>query len=208
MKRITLVMGAVWLSAAVAGAASDEWLNTWKNPEAAPLNFAGRKVAAVVITDDDSLRVSAEEALAREVSARGAEAVPAYRIIPKEEVRKPKSAQGWFERAGVQGLVVLRPVNVETDKVYSSFVWASGYYASPWNYWDYGWGSVAPIGKGRDQRTLTVETLLYDLSKNAPIWAGANRTTDPKDVQTYMKLLAIDVVTQLEKEGLVRKGPR
>jgi hypothetical protein len=172
------------------------------------MDFTGRKVAAVLITDDDSLRVSAEEALAREISARGPLGVAAYRIIPREEVKKKDAAKGWFERAGVQGLVILRVVKTETDKVYSSVVWSSGYYGSAWDYWDYGWASVHPIGGGRDSTTLTVETMLYDVSKGTPIWAGASRTTDPKNVQTYMKELAVDLVKQLEKDGLVKTRPR
>lgn len=187
---------------------ADDFVSTWKAPGAGPMNFAGRKVAGVIIVDDDSLRVSGEEALAREISARGPNGVPAYRIIPKEEVKKKDAAKGWFERAGVQGLVVLRPVQTEINKVYSSAMWVSGYYGNAWDYWGYGWGAAYPLGKGRDQRTITVETLLYDLSNGSPIWAGVSRTTDPKDVQSYMKRLASDVVKQLEKEGLVKKSPR
>ena len=132
--------------------------------------------------------------------------MPAYRIIPKEELKKKDAAKGWFERAGIAGLVVLRPVDLETEKVYSSAVWASGYYNYAWDYWGTSWATVVPLGKGRDQRTLTVETALYDLSKGTPIWGAVTRTTDPKDVQSYVKQLAKDVVKQLEKEGLVRKG--
>ena len=196
------------LATALTVLTADDFVSTWKAPGAGPMNFAGRKVAAVLIVDDDSLRVSAEEALAREISARGPNGVPAYRIIPKEELKKKDAAKGWFERAGVQGLVVLRLVQTDIDKVYSSAVWVSGYYGNAWDYWGYGWGAAYPLGKAKEQRTITVETLLYDLSNGAPIWAGVSRTTDPKDVQSYMKRLASDVVKQLEKEGLVRKGPR
>ncbi len=206
--RPSLVCCAAALAAAVLAAASNEFISTWKAPGAAQMNFTGRKVAAVVITDDDNLRVSAEEALAREISDRGPAGVPAYRIIPREEVTKKDAAKGWFARAGVEGLVVLRPVKTDTEKVYSSVVWSSGYYSYAWDYWDYGWASVTPLGKGRDRLTITVETLLYDLSKGAPIWAAAARTTDPKDVQSYMKSLAVDIAKQLEKEGLAGKTAR
>jgi hypothetical protein len=196
------------LAVALTVLTADDFVSTWKAPGAGPLNFAGRKVAGVVIVDDDSLRVSAEESLAREISARGPNGVPAYRIIPKEEVKKKDAAKAWFERAGVQGLVVLRLVQTDVDKVYSSAVWVSGYYGNAWDYWGYGWGAAYPLGKGRDQRTITVETLLYDLSNGSPIWAGVSRTTDPKDVQSYMKRLASDVARQLEKEGLAKKTVR
>ena len=196
------------LLGAVLALASNEFISTWKAPGAAPLNFTGRKVAAVLVVDDDNLRVSAEEALAREITARGPIGVPAYRIIPREEVTKPDAAKGWFQRAGVQGLVVMRLVKTDTNKVYSSFVWSSGYYNYAWDFWGASWASVYPIGKAREERTFTVETLLYDLLKGTPIWAGVTRTTNPKDVQTYIKELAVDVVKQLEKEGLVQARPR
>jgi hypothetical protein len=201
--RTTLV-----LAFALAAAAGADLVETWKNPNAGPVDFAGRKVAAVMIVDDNNIRVSAEEALAREISARGAIGVPAYRIIPKEELAKKDAAKGWFERAGVQGLVVLRLVQTDTAKVYSAAVWSSGYYGNAWDYWGTGWASVYPLGKARDQRTFTVETVLYDLSKGSFIWGGVSRATDPKDVQAYIKDLTIDVVKALEKEGLTRKRPR
>jgi hypothetical protein len=67
---------------------------------------------------------------------------------------------------------------------------------------------VTPIGKERDQRTITVETMLYDLTKGTALWGAVTRTTDPKDVQSYVKGLASDVVKRLESEGVVRPRPR
>ena len=199
-----------WLvaAAAVTVIAQNDFVSSWKADGVTQIDFAGRNVAAVLIVDDTDLRVSAEEALAREISARGPIGVPAYKIIPKEELTKKDAARGWFDRRGIVGLVVLRPVKTETEKVYSAAVWASGYYTYAWDYWGYGWANVMPIGKGRDQRTITVETMLYDLTKGTTMWAAVTRTTDPKDVQSYVKGLAQDVVKRLESEGLVRTGRR
>ena len=186
----------------VLAAAANDFVSTWKADGVTTINFTGRKVAAVVVTDDDNLRVSAEEALAREIEARGPNAVPAYRIIPKPEVKKSEAAKGFFERAGVAGLVIMRPVQTDVTKVYSSAVWVSGYYNYAWDYWGASWGAVYPIGGGRDERTITVETLFYDLSKGTPLWACVTRTKDPADVQSYMKHLASDIVKRLQKDGL------
>jgi len=62
------------------------------------------------------------------------------------------------------------------------------------------------IGKPREETTITVETMVYDLSKGAPVWAGASRTTDPKNVQTYIKRLVSDVAKRLERDGLITKN--
>ena len=208
MIRSALLVLTLGIGAAFAAAAQNDFVSTWKADGVTQIDFAGKKVAAVLIVDDDSLRVPTEEALAKEITARGPVGVPAYRIIPKPELSKKDAAKGWFERAGVAGLVVLRPVKTETEKVYSSAIWASGYYNYAWDYWGSSWAAVYPIGKARDEHTFTIETLVFDLSKGTPIWAGVSRVTDPKDAQTYIKSLAIDVVKQLEKEGLVRKRPK
>ena len=148
--------------------------------------------------------MSAEEALAREITARGPMGVAAYRLIPREELTNRDRAKTWFEKANIQGLVILRLVATDTQKVYSAVVWSSGYYANAWDYYGTGWATAYPIGKGRDERTITVETLLYNLTTASPIWAGVSRTTDPKDAPSYMKDLAREVVKNLEKEGLAR----
>jgi hypothetical protein len=72
-----MVLGA-FVAASFAmslSAASYKFTSTWKAPGVAPFDFAGRKVAALVITTDESLRISAEEALACEITARGPQGI-------------------------------------------------------------------------------------------------------------------------------------
>jgi hypothetical protein len=186
-------------------AASYKFTSTWKAPGVAPFNFAGRKVAALVITTDESLRISAEEALAREITARGPQGVAAYKLIPREELTDKDKARGWFERTGVEGVVAMRIVGVEKEKTYSAAVWSSSYYGNFWDYYGYGWSSVYPIGSAREQTTLAVETLLYNVADAKLLWASVSETTDPKGVGPYMKGLVSAIVKELQKEGLVRK---
>ena len=166
------------------------------------MDFAGKKIAALVITDDMDLRMSAEEALVREITARGPQGVAAYRTIPREESADAEKAKGWFERTGVAGVVALRIVGQDQRTVYSSAIWSGVSYNSLYNYYGYGWATVTPIGKGRTQRTFAVETLLFRVSDAKLLWAGVSQTTDPKSVGAFMKQLAGDVVIQLEKDGL------
>ena len=199
------LIATIALAGTLYAGADNEFLSTWKAPGAGPIDFTGRKVAAVLIADDVSVRVAAEEALVREVAARGANGVAAYRVIPKELLADKDGAKAWFEKQRIEGLVILRVVQTDKQKVYSSAMWVSGYYNYAWDYWGYGWANVYPMGKAREQRILTVETLLYDLSKGAPVWAAVTRTTDPKDVQSYVKELAADIVKRLEKDGVIAR---
>ena len=61
--------------------------------------MAGKKVVAVLISEDDSLRMSVEEAMSRELTARGPVGVAGYRTIPAELLKDPAKARAWFERS-------------------------------------------------------------------------------------------------------------
>ena len=190
----------------IALAAADHKLtSTWKAPGAAPFNFAGKKVAALVMTTDEGLRMSAEEALAREITARGPKGVASYRVIPREELTDKVKVKGWFERQAIEGVVAMRVVGVNKSTSYSAVVWSSGYYGNFWDYYGNGWATVTPIGKGRLDTTLAVETLLYQVSDATLLWASVSQTTNPKDAGTFMKGLTSAIVKELQKEGMVSK---
>ena len=78
MKRSVLTLVAVAASA-TALSASIKFTSVWKSMDAGAVSFAGKKVAALVISQDDSLRVSGEESLAGELSSRGMQGVATYR---------------------------------------------------------------------------------------------------------------------------------
>jgi hypothetical protein len=191
---------SVWLAAA-----APTFVSTWKAPAAGVLNFAGKKVAALVITDDTSLRMSAEEALAREISARGPRGVAAYTLIPREALADKAAAKTWFERTAVEGVVAMRVVGVDKERVYSAVVWSGGSYGNFYDYYGSSWATVTPIGTGHIETTLTVETLFYRVSDAKLLWAAVSQTTNPKDVSSFLKDLTKVVVKALEKEGLTKK---
>ena len=102
------VVLSVLLAAAAAGAAP-KFRSVWKTPEVSKLNFASKKIAALVITDDQSLQMSGEEALAKELNNLGVSAVTTYRFVPREEMRSAERARPWFEKSAVEGVVAARP---------------------------------------------------------------------------------------------------
>src|SRR5215471_8096016 len=113
-RRLTVVVSASALCGAVLLAQSAKLVTSWAAPTTGPLSFAGKKVAALAMVSDMNVRMSAEEALAREITARGPQGVAAYRVIPKEELVDKDRAKAWFTRTGVAGVVTMRVVNVDT----------------------------------------------------------------------------------------------
>lgn len=183
--------------------AAPKFLAVWKSPEVSRLNFATKKVAALVITDSQSLQMSGEEALARELTQRNVNGTPTYRFVPREELKSAEKAKPWFERAKVDGVVALRPVKRETAQEYSPVIWSSGYYPDFWGYYGYGWTNVYVLPNSRETTTITVETLIYDLTRNQLVWAATSETRDPKNLQDFVKDLVAAAVREMKKMKLV-----
>jgi hypothetical protein len=204
MNRAVPALAAIALAASAAAAASVKFTSVWKAPGLRQVSFAGKKVAAVVMSRDDSLRVAGEEALTRELTARGLQGVAAYRIAPKEELTEADKAKGWFERASVEGVVVLRPVSAEQVHQYNPGTWVTPSYGTLWGYYGYGWGSVYIPGSSRQDTVVTVETTIYSVPRNELLWAGVSEAKNPKQLQRFIEDLAREVVKELHKQGLAR----
>ncbi len=202
MKRFAIASLAVVLGAAAIVSAAPDFKSVWRSPDAAKVSFAGKKVAALVISQDDSLRVSGEESLVTELTNRGLQAVATYRIAPKEELQSAERARGWFEKYGVEGVVALRPVSSEKRISYSDSLWLSPSYNTFWGYYGYGWSSAVVIGAVDRDTVITVETLIYSIPLDKLMWAGVSETRNPRTLQKFVEDLVKESVKELQKQGL------
>jgi hypothetical protein len=207
-RRLEWSLGLVVLATATLYADKIQFLSTWKTPDAYGSRFVGKKVAAVVMSDDDGLRVSAEEALVNELNARGIQGVASYRIAPKEELRDATRAKPWFERQQIEGVVALRPIANDVIKTYTPAGWQSTYYQSYWGYYNYGWGAAYMPASSSRTHVVVVESLVFNVPKDALLWAAVTQTQDPKSLQAYMSDLVKETVKMMQEQGLAGGQPR
>lgn len=204
LKPFTIGCAATIALGVALSAASVKFTSTWKSPDAGTVNFAGKKVAALIISQDESLRISGEEALVRELTARGMEGVATYRIAPKEELRDPERAKVWYEKANVEGVVAVRPVSADKRQTYTPDIWINPYYSTLTGYYGYGWGSVYVPGSVQNETFVVVENTIYSVPRNALLWAAVSETRDPKTLQQFIQDLVKESVKELQKQGLAR----
>jgi hypothetical protein len=202
--RRQLVALAIVLFAVDLLAEKPKFTSSWRSPEASGVTFAGKKVAALVITSDEHLRVAGEEGLARELAARRIEAVPTYRMAPREELTTAERARPWFERAGIQGVVALRPISRETSVVHTPDTWTTTAYSSLWGYYGYGLTSVYTPGGTETNTVLVVETLVYSVPLDRLLWGGISTATNPKDLPGFINELVKEGVKTMQQRGLVK----
>ena len=200
---VALVLGATLVG---SGCASTGFTSTWTNPQAAPLRAEGSKVAAMVMSRQESSRRAAEDALARAITEAGAEGVPLYSITSDTDEAVVKAA---LEQQGFAAVVAMRPVSTEQRITGTPSMYAGPAYGGFWGrgYYGYGWG--APWG-GTDIRTdklVNVETLVYSLKQNKLVWGGQSQTTNPSNVDGFVREIAAAAAKELRKKGLIGPAP-
>ncbi|MET0213639.1 MAG: hypothetical protein ABW292_11580 [Vicinamibacterales bacterium] len=196
---------AVALAATVplAGCASTGFTSTWRNPEAVPLEAKGARVAALVMTKNEATRRAAEDALAREITAQGAQGVPMYSIADAAGTDEAQTRAA-LEKQGFAAVVTMRPVGSQQQVTATTYA-GPGYSGFWGGYYGYGWG--APYG-GTEIRTdtiVSVETLIYSLKQNKLVWGGQSQTTNPSNIDNFVREVATAAAKELRNQGLI--GP-
>jgi hypothetical protein len=204
-RRISITCALIMLTSC----ASNGFISSWRAPDATPLEVNNAKVGAVVMMTDEVSRRVAEDALAREIDARGAQGIAAYTLMPHSRPSTEAEARAAFENSGVQGIVVIRPVSVEKELVASSATYLEPRYGAYWGgYHGFGWSNpwALPVHTVADVRTntiVTIETLVYSLRQNKLVWAGQSRTTNPMDVEALVRKLSAAAAMELQRQGLL-----
>jgi hypothetical protein len=214
MRRLALL--SCFAAACLAGCASSGppkppkqiFETTYKDPDARPMQVRGAKVVAAVIVRDPAARRRAEDTLAQEITALGGQGVPMYTISladtpDKEGETKTRTA---VEAIGAQGLVVMRPVDVNHRSVPTDTIASNDMYGGYWGgYYGVGWADPW-VDKAPDLQTdivVTVETFVFSLPQNKLVWSGTSETTNPKNAQKLVQQLAHESVRELQALGLL-----
>lgn len=189
-----------------AGCAATSFTSTWKSPEAKPAleRLQGEKIAAFVMTKNDSSRRTAEDWLAARLSTQGAQGVASYTILGGVDVNDEAAVKAALEKAGISGVVAMRPVAKENRMVST----ASSYYVMPYyrpfwgGYYRYGTAGAWGPTEVHTDTIVSVETLVYSLKDNTLIWAGQSKTTNPGKIDAFVKEVAEACAKQMKKDGL------
>ena len=185
-----------------AGCASTTFSSTWKAPDVGQIDYEAKKVAAVFISPDVSARRVAEDALAREIDALGADGVAAYTVVDDAELQDQARARTRLLEAGFDGAVVMRIADKEQRLRSSPELYAGTRYSSFSSYSGWGWHAAYPARFDTDT-IVSVETLVYRLAEDKILWGGMSRTFNPSKLESFVSELCAAVWDELRAEGLV-----
>jgi hypothetical protein len=171
----------------------------WKEPSVTELRFT--KVVTVGVNPDARWREIVED----ELSILVRNALPAYSIIPDEEVRDVEKAKRFIKAGGFDAVVILRLVGVDEETTLTTTsvsVWPS-YYGSMWGYWGAAWPAVYDPGYLRTDRYQVVEILIYRVEDEKLLWGGRSRSLEPSSVRSMTAEIVKEVREQLVRDKLI-----
>ena len=195
---IKTLLAAMLMMAAASTAV--KFVSSWASSDARTMTFKGKKMGALVISDDLSLRMSAEEALGRELTTRGMHGVAAYRMIPGEELKNVDRAKAWLQRDGIAGVVTLRAMSVTEEQRPNVAVWSSPSYSTLWGYYPYSWGAVYTVGPPRTDTVIAVELLIFDVATGQLVWGGLTEAVNPATLQTLVGDIVKEAAEKIERQ--------
>jgi hypothetical protein len=77
------------------------------------------------------------------------------------------------------------------------------YYGAFGPYWGYGWGAVYQPGYLQSDTVVSVETLVYSLTRDKLLWASTSRTTDPRGLDNLVTEVANATAKEMIRQGLL-----
>jgi hypothetical protein len=199
--RRSLVRCALVVAVGALACSSTQFKSTWRDPTAHPVALRAQPVAAFVITTNETTRRAGEDILARELSARGVRGIPGYQLTGEKPARDSEALRRKLQAAGIEGTVIMRVVDrrVELD-----YVPGGPLYGSMYGYWEFGWGMMGRPGYLETDTIVSVETLVYSLPQDKLLWGGVSETTDPSNLDSFIKEIVKKAGEEIRKAGLLQ----
>lgn len=201
----SLALSFVIVAALAAGCApSTKLTNAWVDPDHAGAPF--RKVLVLAISKESGERRTFEDEFAAKLRSAGVDAVPGYKLLPEDgRVGKDKLADT-VHRAGADGAIVTRVVDVDRRTAYSpgyvTVVPSIGYRRDFYGYYGSAWAVTVPP-QAYQYEVVVVETNLWRTADGTLVWSGTTRTTDPGELRKEIAGYAEVIIGALRERGLI-----
>jgi len=202
---VALAMGLTLLAAC---ATNTTLTSTWKAADAQAISPLGKSIAAVFLTNDDTLRRAGENTLAGALSARGARGFGTYYLLPTEEHAEAETAEARLRAAGANAAVMMRVVGQDQRITYTPGHVIATPYRGFGPYWRFGWRTVSQPGYLRTETLVSVETLVYSLPAEGTsrlLWASTSRTTNPAGLNALVREVADATARAMVREGFLAR---
>jgi hypothetical protein len=190
------------MSVGCAGPAT-EISQVWYDPSygAGPVE----KVLVIGILRDPARARFLEDTLASQLGTFGVEAVGSSEIITEDEAEEDGILTRVVNEHGFDSILFARLVDVEKRAEYvPGYTYVDDSWGSPYGtYYSSAYSVVHEPGYTVERTVASVETTVYDVDTDAPIWSAVSETVDPKDLNRAIEEFGLVIIGALQERGLV-----
>jgi hypothetical protein len=180
--------------------------STWRNPETTAVRLDGQKVVVLVISTQETTRRSAEDRVAAQITARGAQGVAAWTVLPTADMQNEERVRAALTKAGAVAVVsmeIVARVREASRQPNFHLTMSHASRGSFWGNYRWAWGNTWHSGPP-PTTSVWVETLLYSLEPDELLWGGRSRTVNPNDVTAVFTEVAAAAAREIERAGLLK----
>jgi len=203
--RMTIVAALLLAAVNLMAFGGMKFVKTWKNPDALPSKWQGKKVAIFVGTLLIANQEPAQRALTRELTQRGVQAVIGDTLVPPAVKKDRNAAIRILADAGITGAIIMRLVDYQSETEVTGAQYLGANYSSFSSYYNYGMATIYVPGTADIKTTVMVECLVYSIEQDKLLWASTSKVVNPKEIDAVIKKLVASVGSEVRKAGLVKK---
>jgi hypothetical protein len=190
---------------ALAACNSTAVRDTWTAPDVSRISF--KKIMVVATFPDMADRRNAEDALKAQITR--ADCVTSYSVLGDEtDVKDIAKVSAVIKAAGVDGIVVMRPVLEKSEILYRPGMLYPGPYRMFRSYYS-PYYALRPYyyqpGRYSVERTVEIETNIYEAAGGRLLWSAVTTSPNPTDPQQLMKDASAAIRAELVREGLISR---
>ena len=205
----TRLLTALSVLVILAGCSSTSLVGSWKDPR-----FQGppiRKVLVIGVSEDGNARRIFEDEFVTQLGARGVDAVASYTLIPQDGKVPEATIAKAVRESGAEAVLMTRVVKTATEttvipgRTQTTVTPPLGHTTSPefhpniYGHYSSAWTTFTPPTMTQF-RVWTLETDLWPVSQEQPIWSGVTRSTEGRNINRDIDDL-VEVITDALADG-------
>jgi hypothetical protein len=214
MKNFSILTISAFVIVLVCSCSSNQLTGVWVNKEKMEQK-SYKKIFVLAQTADIQARKAVEDALVAKAKDRGFELVSSISIMPPSlsnpEIPSKEAVIEGVKSSGCDAAFIVTMLKKEENVRYTpgTTVYAPlPYYrwnSNMFNYYDYWRPSVSTPGYYSNNHSYFLQSNLYDATSQELMVSIQSELFNPESLQKFAKDYVNDVVSKLQKEGLLKK---
>lgn len=207
MKTLRRAAVPVLAALALAGCATTNLVQTWRDPNYRPRPVS--RIFVISVMPNDMYRVQFENTLAQALISKGFQAATAASVFPPGQLDKEKVQQ--YVADNKVDLVIVQRMTKQTTTEYVpptvAYVPPAPYYGGWYGYYGYGYGVGYSPGYIAENTNVIAETNVYTTRTNpeALVWSGSSNTFNIQSAKDAAQSLQAALVADLIKAQILVK---